>query len=451
MDFIKKEMAITMDNKVFVNQNIKPLNTKINSKGNLEISGCDLVDLAKNFGTPLYVMDKTTLTTMANDYIKAFSKYEKMKMTFASKALMTGSIAKILNDLGFGFDVVSMGEIYTLLNAGIKLDNVSFNGNNKSIEELEFALDNNIDHISVDNFYELEILNKIAKEKNKIQKIHLRITPGIECHTHEYIQTGQLDSKFGFDLSMMDKAVELILNEYKNLKLVGLHAHIGSQIFETEVYYDEAKILLEEIKRIKDKFNLELNEINLGGGLGITYTKEDNPPSVYEIADIIIKSINENCEKLNLEKPTLYIEPGRSLVCSAGVSLYTIGSSKEIENIRKYVAIDGGMADNPRPSMYQAKYVAEIANKKEENKPELVTVAGKFCESGDILIKDIELNSPEAGDILCVYDTGAYCYSMSSNYNRVLKPAMVLIDEGKANIIVKRQTLEQLVQNDVIL
>ena len=439
-----------MNSNNFVNQNIKPLNTKINNKGNLEISGCDLVELAKEFSTPLYVIDKNTLLTMATDYKKAFSIYPKTKMLFASKALMTGAIAQILDSVGFGFDVVSMGEIYTLINAGIKLDKVSFNGNNKSFEELEYARKNNIDHISVDNFYELKILNEIAKNQNKIQRIHLRITPGIECHTHEYIQTGQLDSKFGFDLSMMDCAIELILNEYKNLKLVGLHAHIGSQIFETKVYEDEAKIILEEIKRIKDKFGIILNEINLGGGLGVTYVSEDNPPSVYEIAKVLIDSINSNCERLNLEKPILYIEPGRSLVCSAGVSLYTIGSEKNIEGIRKYIAIDGGMADNPRPSMYQAKYSAEIANKKEENKPEIVTIAGKFCESGDILIKDIELNSPQSGDILCVYDTGAYCYSMSSNYNCMLKPAMVLIDGSKGKLIVKRQTLEQLVQNDVI-
>ena len=433
------------------NQDIRPITRKINEQGNIEIGGCDLVELANTYGTPLYIYDEKTIRSITQSYKDAFKDYPNIKMMFASKALMTGAIAQILSKEGFGFDVVSIGEIYTLLNAGITLENVSFNGNNKSIEELEFALDNNIDHISVDNFYELKILNAIAKEKNKVQNIHLRITPGIECHTHEYIQTGQLDSKFGFDLSTMDKAIELILNEYKNLNLTGLHAHIGSQIFETDVYYDEAKIVLGEIKRIKDKFNIELNEINLGGGLGITYTQEDNPPSVYEIADVIIKSIEENCEKLGLKKPVLYIEPGRSLVCSAGVSLYTIGSSKNIEGIRKYIAVDGGMADNPRPSMYQAKYVAEIANKKEVDKKEVVTVAGKFCESGDILIKDIELNSPQSGDILCVYDTGAYCYSMSSNYNRVLKPAMVLIDEGKAKVIVKRQTLEQLVQNDVIL
>ena len=438
-----------MDNMGFVNQNITPMNTKINKKGNLEISGCDLVELATEFKTPLYVIDKLTLVQMALDYKKAFSSYSKIKMMFASKALMTGAIAKILADLDFGFDVVSMGEIYTLINAKIPLDNVTFNGNNKTYDELNYALDNGINHISVDNFYELEILNQIACNKNKTQKIHLRIAPGIECHTHEYIQTGQIDSKFGFDLSMLERAIELIQNKYKNLNFAGIHVHLGSQIFETKVYEDAVEIVLKQFQKIKEKFGIELSELNLGGGLGVTYTIDDNPPSVFEIADVIINSINKNCEKLNLEKPTLYIEPGRSLVCSAGVSLYTIGSTKNIEGIRKYVAVDGGMADNPRPSMYQAKYSATIANKKEEEK-ELVTIAGKFCESGDILIKDIELPKPVAGDILCVFDTGAYCYSMSSNYNRALKPAMVLIENGNAKVIVKRQTLEQLVENDVI-
>ena len=438
--------------KKYINQNIQPFNTKVNSKGNHEISGCDLVELAKKYKTPLYVVDKVTLEKIANEYIEAFSSYKKTKILFASKALMTSQIAKIFNKFGFGFDVVSMGEMYTILKAGIKLDKSSFNGNNKSEEEIEFAIDNNIDHFSVDNFYELEILNKIAKKKNKVQKIHLRITPNIECHTHEYIQTGQMDSKFGFNLDTVDEVVELILNQYKNLELKGLHAHIGSQIFETQVYFDEVGILFEQIKRIKDKFNITIDEINLGGGLGITYTNEDNPPSTFEIASVIIEAIKQNCKKYDINEPVLYIEPGRSLVCTAGVSLYTIGSSKEIKGVRKYITVDGGMADNPRPSMYQAKYAAVIANKKEEeDKSEIVTVAGRFCESGDILIKDIELNNPKSGDILCVFATGAYCYSMSSNYNSVLKPAMVLVENGKSDIIVKRQTLEQLCQNDVCI
>ena len=440
-----------MQEDIFVNQDIKPLFTKKNSKGNLEISKIDVVELAQEFKTPLYVIDEPTLIKMANDYKKAFSRYEKTKMIFASKALMTSAIAKIFDKLGFGFDVVSMGEIYTLLNAGIKLDNVSFNGSNKSIEEMAYAIENNIDHFSADNFYELKKLNEIALSKNKIQKIHLRITPGIECHTHDYIKTGQIDSKFGFSPDMVDRAVEKILNEYKNLKLTGLHSHIGSQIFETKVYFDEAKILLEEIKRIKNKFNLELSQINLGGGLGTAYTQNDNPPSVFDIADEIINSITIYCKKFDLDLPTLYIEPGRSLVCSAGFTLYTIGSSKTIDKLnKKYIAIDGGMADNPRPSMYGALYTAEIANFKLKENMEKVTVAGKFCESGDILIKDIILNNPKEGDILCVYGTGAYCYSMSSNYNCILKPMMVLINNGEKDIIIKRQSLEQLVQNDVV-
>ena len=435
----------------YTNQNIKPLNTKRNEKGNLEISNCDLVELAKKYQTPLYVIDEVTLKQTIEDYKNAFSKYPNCQILFASKALMTGSIAKIISNLGLGFDVVSLGEMFTLKNAQINLEHSSFNGNNKSIEEINYAIDNKIDHFSVDNFWELEILNNIAKEKNIVQKIHLRINPRIECHTHEYIKTGQLDSKFGFDLEKITSAVELILNKYKNLNLTGFHAHIGSQIFEKQVYFDEVEVILNEIKKIKDKFNYEINEINLGGGLGVTYTQDDNPPSVFEIAQTIISSIEHNCEKLNLNLPKLYIEPGRSLVSTAGFTLYTIGSEKNIENVRKYIFIDGGMADNPRPSMYQAKYSAEIANHKKENNFETVTVAGKFCESGDILIKDIELNNPKNDDILCVYNTGAYNYSMSSNYNRYLKPQMVLINNGKSDIIVKRQNLQQLVENDVIL
>ena len=435
----------------FVNQNIEPLNTKRNSKGNLEISGCDLVELAKKYSTPLYVMDKNTLEVMALDFKKAFESYKKVKMMYASKALMTGTIAKIFYKLGFGFDVVSLGEMYTLQHAGIDLSHATFNGNNKDPNEIEYALKHNIARVSVDSFYELEFLNETAKKQNKIQKILLRINPHIECHTHEYIQTGQLDSKFGIDLVNIVDAVDLIQNKYKNLELKGFHAHVGSQIFETQVFEDEIEVLLREIKRIDDKFNLSLDEINIGGGLGVTYVKTDKPPSVYETADVIIKAIEKNCKKYNVAKPTLLIEPGRALVSTAGVTLYTLGATKDIKGIRKYVSVDGGMADNPRPSTYQAEYSAEIANAKAENKPELVTVSGRYCESGDVLIKDIELNSPQAGDILCVYNTGAYCYSMASNYNSTLKCAMVLLDNGKSDIIVKRQTLEQLVQNDIIL
>ena len=433
-----------------INQNIKPITTKTNDRGNLEIGGCDLVELADKYSTPLYVMDEATLRGIAREYKKAFSRLENVNMMFASKALMVSAVAKILSDEGFGFDAVSGGELYTIKNANVDMQKITFNGNNKSTDELNMALDYGVGRISVDNFLELALLNEIAKSKNKVQKILLRITPGIECHTHEYIQTGHLDSKFGFDLTQIDEAIELILDEYKNLELTGLHAHIGSQIFETQVYFDEIGVILKEIKRIKDKFGIELYEINAGGGLGVTYTDEDCPPSVETIANVIIDSIEKHCKQYDLKKPVLYIEPGRSIVATAGVTLYTVGSSKQVPNGRKYVAVDGGMADNPRPSMYGAKYFAQIANYKEENTPEKVTVAGRFCESGDILIKDIELNNPQEGDVLCIYNTGAYGYSMSSNYNCVLKPAMVLVNSTQSDIIVKRQTYEQLVQNDVI-
>lgn len=433
-----------------INQNIKPFNTKRNEKGNLEISGCDAVELAKKYGTPLYVMDEVTLRKIAREYKDAFSSYKKVNMMYASKALMTSQIAKILHEEGFGFDVVSGGEIFTIHNAKVDMNYATFNGNNKTYDEIKLALNLNVGRISVDNFYEIKLLDEIAKKKNKVQKILLRITPGIECHTHEYIQTGHLDSKFGFDLTQIDEAVNLIKNECKNLEIKGLHAHIGSQIFETQVYYDEIGVLIKELKRINEVHNLNLDEMNIGGGLGITYTNEDCPPSVYELADVILKSIKENCAKYNFDEPVLYIEPGRSIVGTSGVTLYTIGSYKQVPKGRKYIAVDGGMADNPRPSMYGAKYVAEIANKKENENFEKVTVAGRFCESGDILIKDIELNSPETGDILCVYNTGAYGYSMSSNYNRVLKPAMVLVNNSQSDIIIKRETYEQLVQNDVL-
>ena len=432
------------------NQNIMPFSAKINKENHLEIAGCDAVELADNYGTPLYVMDEETIRRIAKQYKDAFSSYPKTNMLFASKALMTKAIAKILASEGFGFDVVSGGELYTILKTGIDAKKALFNGSNKSIEELEMAVACGIGRISVDNFLELALLDNILKSQNKTQDILLRITPGIECHTHEYIQTGHLDSKFGFDLTQLDEAIELIQEQYTNLNLKGLHAHIGSQIFETQVYYDEVQVICEQFKRIKDKFGIELTDMNLGGGLGVTYTDEDAPPSTYEIAEVILSSIKAGVEKYSICEPTIYIEPGRSLVATAGCTLYTIGSSKQVPQGKKYIAVDGGMADNPRPSMYQAVYTAVVANNVENEEKETVTVAGRFCESGDILIKDIELPVTKEGDILCVFNTGAYGYSMSSNYNRVLKPAMVLVNNKKSDIIISRESYDDLVSHDVV-
>ena len=432
------------------NQFLKPLTTKRNDAGNLEIGGCDLVELAEKYGTPLYVIDEATLRGICADYKKAFSKYEKVNMMFASKSLCTMATSAILNSEGFGFDVVSAGEIYTVYKAGADMSKVLFNGNNKSFDELTLAVELGVGRISVDNFFEIDLLNEVAKSHDKTVDILLRITPGIECHTHEYIQTGHLDSKFGFDLTQIDDAVELILSRCKNLKLHGLHAHIGSQIFETKVYSDEIHILIKEIARLDEKFGLKLDEINVGGGLGVKYTDSDLPPSTYEIADVIIESLQENIEKYGVEPPSLFIEPGRSIISTAGVTLYTVGSSKQVPKGKKYVAVDGGMADNPRPSMYQAQYFAESANYKEDIPLQTVTIAGRFCESGDILIKDITLPELFEGNILCVYNTGAYNYSMASNYNRVQKSQMVIVNNSKSDIIVSRETLDDLISHDVI-
>ncbi len=432
------------------NQSLRPITTRVNEKGNLEIGGCDLVELAEQYGTPLYVVDEATLRSVCNDYKNAFKGYDKVNMMFASKSLCTMATSAILAQEGFGFDTVSGGEIYTVYKAGVDMKTVVFNGNNKSYDELTLALELGVGRISVDNFFELALLDEIAKSQNKTVDVLLRITPGIECHTHEYIQTGHLDSKFGFDLTQIDEAIELILNTYTNLKPHGLHAHIGSQIFETKVFYDEIEILVKELARIDEKFGLKLDEINMGGGLGVKYTQDDLPPSTFEIAEVIINSMNESSKKYGINPPTLFLEPGRSIISTAGVTLYTVGSSKQVPQGKKYVAIDGGMSDNPRPSMYQAIYTAEVANKKENAALQNVTIAGRFCESGDILIKDIELPELAEGDILCVYNTGAYNYSMASNYNRVQKPQMVIVNNSKSDIIVSRETLDDLISHDRI-
>lgn len=433
------------------NQSLQPITTKINNKNHLEIGGCDLTNLAKEYKTPLYIIDESTLRSICKDYIRAFEKYENVQFLYASKALCNMAILNIVASEHFGCDVVSEGELYTALKAGMNSEKILFNGNNKTYEELEYAVKSNVGRFSVDNLTELKMLNEIAEKENKVVKILLRINPKIECHTHEYIKTGQEDSKFGFNMSEIDNTIDLIQKEYKNVDLKGLHAHIGSQIFETEVFKDEIEILINEYERIKNKYNIEFSEINLGGGFGVKYTENDEPLSIYEVGEVIVSTLKEKCEKHNVQNPKLYLEPGRSVICTSGVTLYTIGNIKEIPNIRTYVAVDGGMSDNIRPALYGAKYEAVLANKmnsKEELKN--VRIVGKLCESGDILIDEINLPNPKKGDILCVFDTGAYNYSMSSNYNRIKKPAMILVNNSQSDIIINRETFEDLVRNDVI-
>ena len=432
-----------------VNQSLKPLTTEVNEAGNISVGGCDLKELAEKYGTPLYVIDEDTLRGVCRDHKEAFKDCPNIKMMYASKALCTSAITRILDEEGFGFDTVSAGEIYTVYKSGVDMSKVLFNGNNKTRREIELALSVKIGRFSVDNFYEAELLNKIAEEKGVKVDILLRLTPGIECHTHEYIQTGQIDSKFGFDLNQVDNIITLIINEYKNINIKGVHAHIGSQIFELKSFEDEVEILIKEIARINKKFGLSLDEMNIGGGLGVKYTEKDCPPDVKALAEAVTNAMHRHSVKI----PAIYLEPGRSIISTSGVTLYTVGSSKEVNidgKIKRYVAVDGGMADNPRPSMYQAEYTADVVNKPNFQKNEKVTIAGRYCESGDILINEIALPNLEPGDIICVYNTGAYNYSMASNYNRVEKPAMVLVKSSQSDIIVNRESLDDLIIRDNI-
>lgn len=430
------------------NQSVRPKTCKRNNNGILEVGGIEIPELVKKFGSPLYIYDFETIDSITKDFKKAFEGRD-IHMMYAAKAFMTKAICKIMQKENFGLDCVSAGELYTAHSADFDMKNIVFNGNNKTCEELRIAIDFGVQLFSVDNFTEAKNLDKVAKEKNVKVNILLRITPGIECHTHEYIQTGNIDSKFGFDLSQIDEIVSLVVNDYKNLNLVGLHAHLGSQIFETQVYHDAVEVMMREAKLIKDKFGLNLDTFNIGGGAGIKYVESDEPISIYEIADVVKNSFDENCAKYGIEKPHLYIEPGRCIVGTAGITVYTVGSYKNVPNGKKYVALDGGMADNIRPALYEAEYTAEKVSYIDVEK-ETVTLAGRYCESGDILIKNVEMPKLQEGDLVCLYDTGAYCYSMSSNYNRTLKPSVVLVKDGKAQIMVKRQTFEELVENDEI-
>ncbi|NLB89401.1 MAG: diaminopimelate decarboxylase [Syntrophomonadaceae bacterium] len=417
----------------------------------LIVGGIDVVELVKEFGSPLWVIDEKGLRDNCASFRDAFSKWGNCDVTYASKSLCNLSIIRIIEEEGLSLDVVSGGELYTALKAGFPTGRIFFHGNNKSIDELTLAVVNDVARIVVDNFYELHLLDKICGELGKVQNILLRITPGVEAHTHEYIQTGQIDSKFGFTLpdgQALD-AVSAAIN-CNNLKLTGIHCHIGSQIFDMDSFKHAANLMMDFLAQIKNELNYECIEINLGGGFGIYYTNGDQPAKPEEWAETVMNTVKEKSLEYGINQPKVIIEPGRAISGPAGITLYTVGSHKEVKGIRKYIAVDGGMTDNPRPALYDAKYTAIIANKANSDNVETVSIAGKCCESGDMLIWDIKLPLVEPGDILAVFGTGAYNYSMSNNYNRIPKPAMVLVNEGRADIIVKRETYEDLIRNDLI-
>ncbi len=426
---------------------------RINERGHLEIGGCDTVDLAKEFGTPLYVMDEGEIRKKCREYRSEFgSRLDNFDIAYASKAYMSMGICALMHQEDMSLDVSSGGELYTAIKAGFPMDRIYFHGNNKTQYEIEMGLRAGIGRFMVDNAYELELLNELAGKLHKRADIIIRVIPGIDAHTHKYIQTGQLDSKFGLGISdgQAMKAIERALS-MDNIRLRGIHCHIGSQIFEMDSYRAAVGVMVGFINEIKEKTGYVAEELDLGGGFGIRYNREDRPATLGEYAEVVSASLKEEFNKRGLPLPKLILEPGRSIVGEAGITLYTIGSIKDLPGIRKYVAVDGGMADNPRVALYQAVYEAVIANKAAQKPEEVVSITGKCCESGDMLIWDIELPKAEPGDILAVFCTGAYNYSMSSNYNRLLRPAVVFVDGGSARVDVKRETYEDLVRNDLPL
>lgn len=426
------------------------LNT--NEKGHLTIGGCDTVELAKEYGTPLYVLDETTIRNTIRSYVSSFNKfYDGNGMPlYASKALSCKELCRIAKEENIGLDVVSGGEIYTALQAGFPMEKVHFHGNNKTEDEIRFALKSKVGKFVVDNLYELELLNKIAGEMNIKADISFRIKPGVDAHTHNFIRTGQIDSKFGFALETGEvfEAVKEAL-KLDNVCLKELHCHIGSQIFDIEPFVTAAEIMIDFMAKIKSELGAVISELNLGGGFGIMYTSDDEPVPYENYMDKVSVAVKAKCAEHGLPVPFIYIEPGRSVVGEAGITLYTVGGKKEIPNVRTYVSIDGGMTDNIRYALYQSAYTVVNASKADKPADEIVTIAGKCCESGDLVQEHTKVADVQVGDILAVLSTGAYNYSMASNYNRIPRPAIVMVKDGKSRVIVKRESYEDIVRNDV--
>ncbi len=427
-----------------------PSTAGVNDQGHLMTGGCDTVELAAEFGTPLYIFDEVSLRHKCAEFKAEFGqRYADTTVIYACKAFINKALAVIFKEEGLGLDVVSGGELGIAHSAGFPLDRVYFHGNNKSAEEISLALEWGVGRIVVDNFHELKMLGEMAKERGCTPDILLRLTPGVDPHTHKYITTGNVDSKFGFPLASGEEAVIKAMS-MPNLNLVGLHFHIGSLIFEVEPYEQAIEFILNFAAEMKQKHGFELRELNVGGGFAIQYTLDSPAPPISTYAEVITSNIISKCQKLGLTLPRLIIEPGRSIVGRAGVALYRVGVVKDIPGIRCYVSVDGGMADNIRPALYGAKQEAVVANKMPENEAGKFTIAGKFCESGDILIRDISLPLPSAGDILAVPGCGAYCLTEAMNYNASFKPAVVLVREGKARLIRRRETLDDLTRCDLV-
>ena len=424
---------------------------KINESGHLEIGGCDTTELASEYGTPLFVMDEAHIRAQMRAMKAAFDAQDvACHIIYASKAFPCLAIARIAAQEGLWIDVASAGELLTALKADFPVQRIIFHGNNKSIEELEMAVQAKIGRVIVDNFDELEMLDRIAGEMGVRQQIMLRLTPRVDAHTHRLIQTGRIDTKFGFNIDggAARRGVETALQK-ENLELLGVGCHIGSQILDAPFFTLAATIMVEFLAQIRDELGVEFEQLDLGGGLGVRYLPEQTPPSMPEYAATLVQTVREGLNKFGLALPHLAVEPGRSLVGEAGTTLYRVGTIKRIPGVRTYVSVDGGLSDNPRPALYEAKYFALNASRADEPQSDRVAVAGKHCET-DVLIEEADLASPTRGDIVAVYGTGAYNYAMASNYNRFRRPAVVLVSEGESDLIIERETLEDVLAHDLL-
>ena len=431
------------------NRNLTPVTTGLDDEDRLMVGGCRLSDLAERYGTPLYVLDETTLRSTCRAYRSALERHYAGPSlpVYASKANSSLVMSSIAASEGLGLDAVSAGELLTALRGGMPGDRMVLHGNNKSDEELLLAYRNKVT-VVVDNQHDLDRLQQLIPEGEEPAQLMLRFTPGIECHTHEYIRTGHLDSKFGFDPVQLEPVLRSLINQ-PWARLTGLHAHIGSQIFELEPHRDLAAVMADALKLARS-LGHPVQDLNVGGGLGIRYVESDDPPSIDRWVQVVAEAVTAACKERDLDLPRLMCEPGRSLVATAGVTLYSVGSRKTIPGVRTYVAIDGGMSDNPRPITYQSLYTCCLADRPLAAAEETVNLVGKHCESGDVLLKDLPLPTTRSGDVVAVFATGAYNASMSSNYNRIPRPAAVLVQDGNVDLVQKREQPDDLLRYDVL-
>ncbi|MEQ6391258.1 diaminopimelate decarboxylase [Bacillaceae bacterium S4-13-58] len=417
----------------------------------LMINGVDVVELGKIYGTPLFIYDVEKIRTNARSFVDAFEKLGvKSQVAYASKAFSSVAMVQLAKEEGLSLDVVSQGELYTAIKAGFPRKKIHMHGNNKSVAELEMAIKEDIGCIVIDNFYEIALLQDLLKKHEHKMRVLIRVTPGIEAHTHDYILTGQEDSKFGFNLKsgQVEKALQLLLQD-PHFQVDGIHCHIGSQIFETDGFVMAVRKLFEASADWKNKLDFTPAVFNVGGGFGIKYTSDDEPLPLPKYVEALVEEVKRQVEVYQMDIPEIWIEPGRSIVGDAGTTLYSLGSIKEIPGVRTYASVDGGMTDNLRPALYGAKYQAVVANKLEEEPSQLVSIAGKCCESGDMLIWDLKVPSIDPGDYLAVASTGAYGYAMANHYNRFPKAAVVFVENGNHQLVVKREDFEDLVRLDL--